>query len=245
MSLSSDTASFIKDLKNIILEQELRPIATEIVNLYSKKSFSEENLMALFEKHLSDDVNTESISLTSITIPEVELNSIESVAVVDNTDAIQSVVSVSSPSPPVAVVQSPIVSSPVASSPVVSASVVSASVVSASVVSSPVVSAPIVSSPVVSVPVKVNKVRKKRTKKNKISGLNIFKKLNSDLIKTEYKLRKVDNKSLKSATIASELWTKADQLKYTDKADKLNIENDKLYNETLKNQQLKIEQPTI
>ena len=56
MDASIDTDTFIKDLKVIILEQELRPIANDIVRSYSTKSFSEEDIMKLFEKHLRNRI---------------------------------------------------------------------------------------------------------------------------------------------------------------------------------------------
>jgi hypothetical protein len=241
MCTSSDTETFITDLKNIILEQELRPIATEIVNKYSNKSFSEKDIMALFEKNLKNDaipepeyIHTQVDKTYAIPEPEYIHTQVDKIYAipVDESETTHSKAVVDSP---VAVVDSPVavVDSPVAvvDSPV---AVVDSPV---AVVDSPVA---VVESPVTVVdspPDKVKKkVRKKRTKKNRISGINIFKKQNYDQIKNVYNIRKVDNPSLKSATIASELWIKVDQSKYKDEADKQNAANDAKYSETLKNQ---------
>ena len=69
---------------------------------------------------------------------------------------------------------------------------------------------------------KNKEISKKR--KNKISGFTVFKNDNKKLIQKIYLKRKKENNQLKSATIAGELWDKADKQIYIDKANKLNEE---------------------
>ena len=200
MDASIDTDTFIKDLKVIILEQELRPIANDIVISYSTKSFSEEDIMKLFEKHLSTDEDIKTDKLP------IEIHH-KNASVSDKSD--NHIKPEPEPEPELTM--------------------------SLQVPEHEPEHEPGHEPEHVPTPVKVKKVVKKRLRKNKVSGLNVFKKKNKAMINKEYNIQRLQNSSLKIATVSGELWGKTDQSLYTKIADEINLANDKIANDSLKN----------